>query len=101
MINVNVPNGSTECTKLEREDRNILKIIEGVVKGYRQVDIAFMLSTHGCIFYEDLITYSHKRFDAYITRVQKKFRDLNINAHIYYGMIGANQEFGYYLQVAT
>jgi len=107
MYNKNVPNGSTECTKLEMNpyyhiDDMLMNIIDNAIKGSRQMDIAWCLINDGYVFYDDMLNYSHKTFDNYIERVQKKFRDieyLNINVHIYYGQIGANNEFGYYLQV--
>jgi hypothetical protein len=105
MYTVNVPNRSVECTILDKcikNDNIIIDILKNAAKGARQYDISYYLLTYGFVFYDDLYKYPHKTFDNYITRVQKKFRDienLNINAHIYYGQIGSTNEFGYYLYV--
>jgi len=105
MFNINVPNGTQECTKLEMNpdfniDNMIIDIIGKSARGSRQFDLSWALIKYGFVFYDDLYEYPRKRFDNYITKVQEAFRKYYPNAHIYYGRIGANDEFGYYLQVA-
>ena len=99
-----VPNNSVECIDLEINnlfygiDDLIVKCIKSAAKGRRQNDIANNFANDG--YY--INTYKIDSLDNYMTRLQKLFDQRineyhNINIHIYYGQIGLNNEFGYYI----
>lgn len=101
MINI-LPNKSSECYILDRDnplDYMYLKIIMNEARGKDSVDAAFDFRDMGYTY----ISYnkrSNTYIDKYITRLQKKFENLCVGYvyyKIYYGQIGRNNDYGYYI----
>jgi hypothetical protein len=105
MRQLEVPNKTEKCYApfilvQEPIDYILDKCILRSAKGGNQTDVAFQLREFGYILNDPKI----KTLDNYITRVQKRIED-EINVYgqfqvkIYYGKIGLNNEFGYYIYV--
>jgi len=99
-----VPNKSTKCIVFEQKSaicNLLLKDIMNEAKGKYQVDAAFDFRDNGYT----LMNHDKKinaSIDKYITRVQKRFEKRNmvfakVYYKIYYGQIGINNEYGYYI----
>ena len=101
-----VPNNSVECIDLEINNLYlfycigdlVVRCIKSAAKGHLQNDIASKFANDG--YY--INTYKINSLDNYMTRLQKLFDQRinkyhNLNIHIYYGQIGKNNEFGYYI----
>lgn len=81
----------------EITDSLIIKLLNKAAKGYRQMDIAYMLITTGHIYNDDMFDYDMTAFENYITRVQKLFMKFCPNWHIFYGQLNNDKDYGYYL----
>lgn len=100
MFSKYVPNGSQKCTLLENNEQfdiTITKILEDATRSNNQYNVFNWLYAFGYFQNKD---YAGKlqTLDNYITRCQQKLKYFT-NVHIYYGQIGKNNEYGYYLQV--
>lgn len=105
MRQLEVPNKTEKCyvpnmLMQTAIDYVLDKCILRSAKGGNQADVAFQLREFGYALNDPKI----KTLDNYITRVQKRIED-EINRYgqfqvkIYYGKIGLNDEFGYYIYV--
>lgn len=108
MYEIQTPNG-TSCIVLERAnstqyfDENIIRVINKEIRGPKQARYVDIFLAYGYII-NRASKEACKSVDNLIDRIQKKFIKLgkladNYNHYkIYYGQIGRNNEFGYYLQ---
>ena len=97
-----VPNNTKECI-IPHGYENINIVMEGCIrnaaKGHWQIRIAIDFLYSGYYINYNVI----ESLDNYMTRLQKLFDQKinkynpNLNIHIYYGQIGKNNEFGYYI----
>lgn len=99
-----VPNNTRKCIVSAHTDNvmlnNIERYIRSAAKGHWQNQIALVLLYDGYYINYNVM----ESLDNYMTRLQKMLDNQvnkyyqGYNFHIYYGQIGKNGEFGYYLE---